>query len=585
MLVIAVVAGVSIKITKAKLDNIISYTYYMGYSTLRNVTGQMLGDFKSTDEDYMQTAFFKKINLIERLFSTPVFAKTIYRLHPPYQKEINIGREYDKTTTYISLDGYGAGTWRDFSSLDDLLDYCKVESPYYCGRAEEYKKCSGVFHEYTLPEINFAYGTSLGYYDDFYKNKSYKNLVTLREYSSTYDDVECNRPCTNNKEYEPNPSYNCGSYIMGNPNEYGDNYFLLSYSYVDAYADNPEIDSESYSFKLENYTCSEIEPKLISGTKIKFGDSFDGKDYSSTSGTSVQPSNYVYGIFLCKPKPGNIYPPYEIIEEDTPTENVCSNQPSEATIRTEYCQNQQEWQGYPTCGYKPVPCNQDGYRWSKNSCACVPETATLPRKGANFCEKFLDYTNTKSTAEECNGDAIASNLTDFTDKKADIVLRNGLKLYNVRQNPAPLPLLAGNNQGGSYELADGTTVNVNAFGYTVYLDIDGEKGSSTLWEDVFPFYITMAGKVIPLYHTEGDKEYGGTSRQHLMTSVQKEVITTTGHRQVLWIRKSVPFKESACTSGYINSTTPYCSGVSLEPTCNEGANVCILKYVSPVKFF
>ena len=270
---------------------------------------------------------------------------------------------------------------------------------------------------------------------------------------------------------------------------------------------------------------------------------------------------------------------------DNPTPNTCANQPSDEEIHNKLCQEQLQWQGYPTCGYNPVPCNQEGSRWSQTSCACVPETPTLPRKGANFCEKFLDYTNTKSTAEECNGDAIASNLTDFTDKKADIVLRNGLKLYNVRQNPAPLPLLAGNNQGGSYELADGTTVNVNEFGYTVYLDIDGEKGSSTLWEDVFPFYITMAGKVIPLYHTEGEKEYGGTSRQHLMTSVQKEVITTTGHRQVLWIRKSVPFKESACTSGYINSTTPYCSGVSLEPTCNEGANVCILKYVSPVKFF
>ena len=78
MLVIAVVAGVSIKITKAKLDNIISYTYYMGYSTLRNVTGQMLGDFKSTDEDYMQTAFFKKINSIARLSASPVFAKSCY---------------------------------------------------------------------------------------------------------------------------------------------------------------------------------------------------------------------------------------------------------------------------------------------------------------------------------------------------------------------------------------------------------------------------------------------------------------------------------------------------------------------------
>ena len=78
MLVIAVVAGVSIKITKAKLDNIISYTYYMGYSTLRNVTGQMLGDFKSTDDEYMQTAFLKKINSIVRLSALPVFAKSCY---------------------------------------------------------------------------------------------------------------------------------------------------------------------------------------------------------------------------------------------------------------------------------------------------------------------------------------------------------------------------------------------------------------------------------------------------------------------------------------------------------------------------
>ena len=46
MLVVAVVVSVSIKITKVKLDNIISYTYYSGYSTLRSVTGQVLADFK-----------------------------------------------------------------------------------------------------------------------------------------------------------------------------------------------------------------------------------------------------------------------------------------------------------------------------------------------------------------------------------------------------------------------------------------------------------------------------------------------------------------------------------------------------------
>ena len=562
MLVIAVVAGVSIKITKAKLDNIISYTYYMGYSTLRNVTGQMLGDFKSTDDDYMQTVFYKNFNLFNMLYSTPVFSKTVYRTQAPLTMEHNGGM----VVWYASQRGY------DFDSLDDMYRDCSSQENgclgfqgdlnigktlhFSDGTTDNYKKCSGKYNYYrTFTSIPTHKGEC--YNDD---------LVLLYQNLTTYDERECNHPCTNDISQEPNTAQNCGRIFAGDKNT--GYYFMLPYQY------NYDYDiSAGISFwdpPLENYNCSKFAGKFISGTKKH-----------SCSGQYE-----VDNLFLCKPKSGNIYPPYIITEEDdTSTENVCSNQPSEATIRTEYCQSQREWQGYPTCDYNPVPCNQEGSRWSKTSCACVPETATLPRKGANFCEKFLDYTNTKSTAEECNGDAIASNLTDFTDKKADIVLRNGLKLYNVRQNPAPLPLLAGNNQGGSYELADGTTVNVNEFGYTVYLDIDGEKGSSTLWEDVFPFYITMAGKVIPLYHTEGEKEYGGTSRQHLMTSVQKEVITTTGHRQVLWIRKSVPFKESACTSGYINSTTPYCSGVSLEPTCNEGANVCILKYVSPVKFF
>lgn len=562
MLVIAVVAGVSIKITKAKLDNIISYTYYMGYSTLRNVTGQMLGDFKSTDDEYMQTVFYKNFNLFSRLYSTPVFAKTVYRTQAPLVMEHNGG----------DVEFFSSQRSYDFDSLDDMRRDCSSQEDgclgiqgdldigktlhFSDGTTDNYKKCSGKYNYYrTFTSIPTHKGEC--YNDD---------LVLLYQNLTTYDERECNHPCTNDISQEPNTAQNCGRIFAGDKNT--GYYFWLTYQYNNAYDISAGI--SFWGSPLENYSCSQIAGKFISGTKIHSCSAQEEDD----------------GLFLCKPKSGNIYPPYIITEEDdTSTENVCSNQPSEATIRTEYCQNQREWQGYPTCDYNPVPCNQEGSRWSKTSCACVPETATLPRKGANFCEKFLDYTNTKSTAEECNGDAIASNLTDFTDKKADIVLRNGLKLYNVRQNPAPLPLLAGNNQGGSYELADGTTVNVNEFGYTVYLDIDGEKGSSTLWEDVFPFYITMAGKVIPLYHTEGEKECGGTSRQHLMTSVQKEVITTTGHRQVLWIKKSVPFKESACTSGYINSTTPYCSGVSLEPTCNEGANVCILKYVSPVKFF
>jgi len=85
MLVIAVVAGVSIKITKAKLDNIVSYTYYTGYSTLRNVSGQMLADFKANDEEYTDVAIVKKspnmfliaINWINEHFETPAWAANV----------------------------------------------------------------------------------------------------------------------------------------------------------------------------------------------------------------------------------------------------------------------------------------------------------------------------------------------------------------------------------------------------------------------------------------------------------------------------------------------------------------------------
>ena len=52
MLIIAVVVGVSIKVTKSRLDNIISYTYYSTYSTLRSVISNMLADFNPEDEMY-----------------------------------------------------------------------------------------------------------------------------------------------------------------------------------------------------------------------------------------------------------------------------------------------------------------------------------------------------------------------------------------------------------------------------------------------------------------------------------------------------------------------------------------------------
>ena len=54
MLIIAVVVAVTIGITKAKLDNIVSYTYYNAYSTLRKISTEMLADWDPQDPEYKQ---------------------------------------------------------------------------------------------------------------------------------------------------------------------------------------------------------------------------------------------------------------------------------------------------------------------------------------------------------------------------------------------------------------------------------------------------------------------------------------------------------------------------------------------------
>ena len=130
-------------------------------------------------------------------------------------------------------------------------------------------------------------------------------------------------------------------------------------------------------------------------------------------------------------------------------------------------------------------------------------------------------------------------------------------------------------------------VDTGEYGYIVYVDIDGAKGSSTLWEDVYPFYITLSGQVVPAFHSSDGDNFGGNSDEYLQTSIQYEKINANGRRSITWLDKSVSFKEGACGSGYINSSTPYCSGVSEHAECssNVSGSKCTLKTVKPVKFF
>ncbi len=245
--------------------------------------------------------------------------------------------------------------------------------------------------------------------------------------------------------------------------------------------------------------------------------------------------------------------------------------------------------------WPPVCESGKEFNPDESVCGCVPIPQAIPRTGENYCKLFVSYANTSQLAEddECSGDAIADDEVDFSDKEPDMILRNGMYLYNVSQDPQPIDALTGNSKGRTYTKTedDGSTtvVDLDEWGYTLYIDIDGARGGNgVLWEDVYPFYVTLSGKVIPAYDTANAGLSGGDSKLHLQTSVADEYIDdATGHK-LDWITKSVPFKTSACSMDYVKATTPYCStapAVTTNAQCATTGHDCRLKTIMPVKFF
>jgi|GEM_PF-4834379 len=250
------------------------------------------------------------------------------------------------------------------------------------------------------------------------------------------------------------------------------------------------------------------------------------------------------------------------------------------------CGTGKVWKGTPTCACvnddsdtepptEPDTC-EEGYSWDSTN-GCIPSNITLlPSDG--ICKPLEKRYNTKNTVgvANCEGAnstqiAAAVSLNSFAGVKHDLVLRNGMKLYNLSNNAASIPDLTG------MEVYDST-------GYIVYIDVDGEKGSSTLFEDVYPFYVSLTGMVVPAFDSAANPS-GGNSSAHLSTSVKYDSYTAET-RKIHWLEKSVPFQTSACRSGYILSTAPYCSGMqSKAAVCDNQDADCRIIPIKPIKLF
>ena len=131
MLIIAVIVAVSIRITKAKLDKVITYSYYSAYSTLSSVAETMASDIrnKRVDEEYLTLKYFiedMKLGFRNNVARLRTFFA--YNFVPPAYAVYGIAKDdYERATSYWTAPtkAYDCEAEHYFNS-----DICKNATPY-----------------------------------------------------------------------------------------------------------------------------------------------------------------------------------------------------------------------------------------------------------------------------------------------------------------------------------------------------------------------------------------------------------------------------------------------------------------------
>ncbi len=111
----------------------------------------------------------------------------------------------------------------------------------------------------------------------------------------------------------------------------------------------------------------------------------------------------------------------------------------------------------------------------------------------------------------------------------------------------------------------------NSSGWIINIDVDGKRGKGLSYVDVFPFYVTTDGKVVPAYQTTPPA--GANETKHLAVSVKYDTFPSN-IRQTGWLLKSISFQEAACKSGYVSGT--YCGSITKNAACTEQADCRIV---------
>ncbi len=238
------------------------------------------------------------------------------------------------------------------------------------------------------------------------------------------------------------------------------------------------------------------------------------------------------------------------------------------------------------------------------------KTGTTDANG--LCSIFTDYFNTAKIYDASGTEVPACSTVTNNPRAASIPtlkLTNGMDIYF--ESNATTTFTATSHP----LLFVGSLSDPERSGYHIWVDINGHgQGEDKMHYDIFEFYITRDGRVIPVYGTVDpgirgyeylpvDMDGGGNvdlAAFDVIYSPEDDGVAPPENHYVVVSDdyRSVPFPLAACASGYVHAGAEYCTafkyynnatppaeitGVGKAAICNNDYADCKIRLVKKLK--